>query len=101
MKPCDLPLICFVLTAGAPEPSYGAPEPSYSAPAPAYGAPAYAAQRYYVSPARLLTVHLTLMMLQDPYAAQAATALGAESAYSPDLNPYNLPQVKFGEKNQA
>ena len=41
------------------------------------------------------------MMLQDPYAAQAATALGAESAYSPDLNPYNLPQVKFGEKNQA
>ena len=40
-------------------------------------------------------------MLQDPYAAQAATALGAESAYSPDLNPYNLPQVKFYEENQA
>jgi len=69
---------------GAPAPSYGAPAatydapaPSYSAPAPAYGAPssAYsAAQRYY-----------------DPYAANAASAIGAE-AYSPDLNPYNIQQ---------
>jgi len=56
---------------GAPAETYGAPAPSYSAPAPSYGAPsaAYAAaQRYY-----------------DPYAANAATALGAE-AYQAD--PY-------------
>jgi len=66
---------------GAPEPSYGAPaasyaapEPSYGAPAPAYGAPSYAAQRYY-----------------DPYAAGAASSLGAE-VYSPELNPYNIAQ---------
>jgi len=66
---------------GAPEPSYGAPaasyaapEPSYGAPAPAYGAPSYAAQRYY-----------------DPYAANAASSLGAE-VYSPELNPYNIAQ---------
>jgi len=59
---------------GAPAPSYGAPEPSYGAPAPAYGAPSYAAQRYY-----------------DPYAAGAASSLGAE-VYSPDLNPYNIAQ---------
>jgi len=59
---------------GAPAPSYGAPEPSYGAPAPSYGAPAYAAQRYY-----------------DPYAANAASSLGAE-VYSPELNPYNIAQ---------
>merc|ERR1712045_38170 len=59
---------------GAPAPSYGAPEPSYGAPAPAYGAPSYAAQRYY-----------------DPYAAGAASSLGAE-VYSPELNPYNIAQ---------
>jgi len=59
---------------GAPAPSYAAPEPSYAAPAPSYGAPSYAAQRYY-----------------DPYAAQAATSLGAE-VYSPELNPYNIQQ---------
>merc|ERR1719471_405562 len=59
---------------GAPEASYGAPDPSYGAPAPAYGAPSYAAQRYY-----------------DPYAAGAASSLGAE-VYSPDLNPYNIAQ---------
>merc|ERR1711953_1549897 len=59
---------------GAPAPSYGAPEPSYGAPAPSYGAPAYAAQRYY-----------------DPYAANAASSLGAE-VYSPELNPYNIQQ---------
>jgi len=57
---------------GAPAPSYGAPEPSYAAPAPAYGAPSYAAQRYY-----------------DPYAANAASGLGAE-VYSPELNPYSI-----------
>merc|ERR1711902_98373 len=59
---------------GAPDTGYGAPEPSYGAPAPAYGAPSYAAQRYY-----------------DPYAAGAASSLGAE-VYSPDLNPYNIAQ---------
>merc|ERR1719328_712573 len=70
---------------GAPTATYGAPSapaPSYSAPAPAYGAPssAYAAaQRYY-----------------DPYAANAATALGAD-AYSPDLNPYNVQQDAAAE----
>merc|ERR1719331_2929830 len=40
----------------------------------AYGAPSYAAQRYY-----------------DPYAAGAASSLGAE-VYSPELNPYNIAQ---------
>jgi hypothetical protein len=70
---------------GAPTATYGAPSapaPSYSAPAPAYGAPssAYAAaQRYY-----------------DPYAANAATALGAD-AYNPDLNPYNVQQDAAAE----
>jgi len=70
---------------GAPTATYGAPSapaPSYSAPAPAYGAPssAYAAaQRYY-----------------DPYAANAATALGAD-AYNPELNPYNVQQDAAAE----
>jgi len=67
---------------GAPAATYDAPAPSYSAPAPAYGAPssAYAAsQRYY-----------------DPYAANAASALGAD-AYNPDLNPYNLQQDAAAE----
>merc|ERR1712014_482557 len=59
---------------GAPEASYGAPAASYGAPAPSYGAPSYAAQRYY-----------------DPYAANAASSLGAE-VYSPELNPYNIAQ---------
>jgi len=68
---------------GAPTATYGAPSapaPSYSAPAPAYGAPssAYAAaQRYY-----------------DPYAANAATALGAD-AYNQD--PYNVQQDAAAE----
>jgi len=64
-------------TYGAPAATYDAPAPSYSAPAPAYGAPASAysaAQRYY-----------------DPYAANAATGLGAD-AYNPELNPYNIQQ---------
>merc|ERR1719373_204533 len=64
---------------GAPAPSYAAPEPSYAAPAPSYGAPSYAAQRYY-----------------DPYAANAASSLGAE-VYSPELNPYNLQQEAAAE----
>merc|ERR1712025_490608 len=49
---------------GAPEASYGAPAPSYSAPSPSYSAPSTgynAANRYY-----------------DPYAANAASALGGE-----------------------
>lgn len=69
-------------TYGAPAATYDAPAPSYSAPAPAYGAPssAYAAaQRYY-----------------DPYAANAATALGAD-AYNPDINPYNIQQDAAAE----
>jgi len=70
---------------GAPAATYGAPTapaPSYSAPAPAYGAPstAYAAaQRYY-----------------DPYAANAATALGAD-AYSQDLNAYQADAAAAAE----
>jgi hypothetical protein len=59
---------------GAPEPSYAAPAPSYSAPAPSYGAPATgynAANRYY-----------------DPYAANAASALGADP-YSQDVNAFS------------
>merc|ERR1719471_315826 len=64
---------------GAPEASYGAPAASYGAPAPSYGAPSYAAQRYY-----------------DPYAANAASSLGAE-VYSPELNPYNLQQEAAAE----
>ena len=76
---------------GAPAPSYGAPEPSYAAPAPAYGAPSYAAQRYYVRPPALwrpLTSDHPLIF-QDPYAANAASGLGAE-VYSPELNPYSI-----------
>lgn len=56
---------------GAPAASYDAPAPSYGAPAPAYGAPSYAANRYY-----------------DPYAADAASALGT-NLYPAELNPYN------------
>merc|ERR1719270_2691649 len=51
----------------------------YGAPSTAYGAPSYAAQRYY-----------------DPYAANAASSLGAE-VYSPELNPYNLQQEAAAE----
>jgi len=49
---------------GAPEAAYGAPAPSYSAPSPSYSAPSTgynAANRYY-----------------DPYAANAASALGGD-----------------------
>merc|ERR1712066_1110582 len=46
---------------------YGAPSTGYGAPEASYGAPSYAAQRYY-----------------DPYAANAASSLGAE-VYSPEL----------------
>jgi len=52
---------------GAPSESYGAPAPSYSAPSPSYSAPSTgynAANRYY-----------------DPYAANAASAVGSD--------PYN------------
>jgi len=59
----------------APSPSYSAPAPSYSAPAPSYSAPSTgynAASRYY-----------------DPYAANAASALGGD-AYSQD--PYAAAQ---------
>jgi len=52
---------------GAPAESYGAPAPSYSAPSPSYSAPSTgynAANRYY-----------------DPYAANAASAVGSD--------PYN------------
>ena len=77
---------------GAPAPSYGAPEPSYGAPAPSYGAPAYAAQRYYVSRTVFPWGFLNIsVLLQDPYAANAASSLGAE-VYSPELNPYNIAQ---------
>ena len=95
----SLKLISFIFNSlhsapeasyGAPAPSYGAPEPSYAAPAPAYGAPSYAAQRYYVRPSALwrpLTIYL--LIFQDPYAANAASGLGAE-VYSPELNPYSI-----------
>merc|ERR1712241_6686 len=53
---------------------YGAPATGYGAPEASYGAPAPAAQRYY-----------------DPYAANAASSLGAE-VYSPELNLYNIAQ---------
>merc|ERR1711892_289913 len=59
----------FGSTDDAGTSGYGAPS-AYGAPASAYSA----AQRYY-----------------DPYAANAATGLGAD-AYNPELNPYNIQQ---------
>ena len=46
-------------TYGAPAPSYGAPEASYGAPAPSYGAPSYAANRYYVSKFKWLSLEIS------------------------------------------
>jgi len=65
---------------GAPEASYGAPAPSYSAPeadaygspaAPAYGAPSPS----YSAPS---TGYNAANRYYDPYAANAASALGGE-----------------------
>ena len=44
----------------------------------------------------MLSIHYTfnileLSILQDPYAAGAASALGGE-VYSPELSPYNIQQ---------
>lgn len=86
---------------GAPEASYGAPAASYGAPAPAYGAPSYAANRYYVSletqaPYLLNLIFINATLFQDPYAADAATALA--DAYNPEVNPYNVetPETALG-----
>ena len=75
---------------GAPAASYDAPAPSYGAPAPAYGAPSYAANRYYVCHHHRIFNSLNTYncLLQDPYAADAASALGT-NLYPAELNPYN------------
>lgn len=66
---------------GAPEPAYGAPEPAYGAPEPAYGAPAPS----YAAPS---TGYNAANRYYDPYAANAASALGSDP-YSQDVNAFS------------